>query len=235
MLGGFPFSVREAVTKTLLFFVSCTSSEYILNELPVAFVKIWCYFLLLQRQNFIRITVVLRTHCCASCPTLSLVWQCCVVLGWAGLGTVHRGTDGLTCDLVGGPERYPSRDPGRWQAWPDVRGPGWDSDDDGNRTGHPGVSQTHRLPRFLSLTLSLTRFQPPQPAVSTLLLLLLLLLLLHTATITNRKTHSNTTQNRYLSRGSHHAGGRHNHPRHLHQLSDPTSQGYYKSSVWKIL
>lgn len=45
-------------------------------------------------------------------PAPSLVWQRCVVLCRAGLGTVREGTDGVTCDLVGGPEPEPSRDPG---------------------------------------------------------------------------------------------------------------------------
>lgn len=43
---------------------------------------------------------------------LSPVWQSRVTLGRAGLGTVHGGTDGLACDLVGGPEPSASRDTG---------------------------------------------------------------------------------------------------------------------------
>lgn len=90
-----------------------------------------------------------------------------------GLASCTGGTDGLTCDLVGGPEQNPSRDPGSWQAWPDVHFPWVGLRHQRQQDGPPRCQPDGRR-----CSLSLSYYSLSQPDVSPLLLMQI-------ATITN--------------------------------------------------
>lgn len=76
---------------------------------PGAGVKISCYLLHLQKPDFVRIAVCVWVRTATSRPVSD-----------PGPALLGRGTDGLTFDLVGGPELHRSRVPGNCQAWPNV-------------------------------------------------------------------------------------------------------------------
>lgn len=140
----------------------CFSSKYILNEPPVAWVKISCYFLLLQRQSFIRKTarVFLGSLLCLlprsesrlaelCCAGQGRAWHCAQGDRWSYMWSSWRSRVAL-------PQQGP------WQLTslaPTSAVPRWDSGTDFNRTGHPGVNQTGRL--FLSSLPAVSPFLLP--------------------------------------------------------------------------
>lgn len=113
---------------------------------------------LIWGQDSIRLSVWFRRLCSCSESRLAAPRS-----SGFGLGTEARGYRWSYVWCSWRSRAVPQRGP--WQLTSLARRlpvPGRDSDDDGNRTGHPGVSQTD----------SLSHFQPPRPAVSPLLLLL---------------------------------------------------------------